>query len=156
MSKEFAKLPTEILLMISKHLVLYYAISSLSGFRRPNRCTIEPLKDVWATHFSLNGIDYIASLSNAPQPGSRQLWKASDSREDHYLYIAEDHLGIRQIVNDPQVISAEERHNGWWRTLPIVSPILTSSGDVSFSFCQNLPFLHAARALNCGVSQPLH
>ncbi|GKU02606.1 hypothetical protein FLAG1_00003 [Fusarium langsethiae] len=129
MSKNFVKLPTEVLLMINEHLVLHYAIASLSGPGRPDRWTIEPLKDVWATHFSLNGIDYIASLSNSPRPGSRLLWRAPDSREDSYLYISEDHLGIRRIVNDPLVVSVEERRSGWWRTLPIVSPILTFTDD---------------------------
>ncbi|KAI6763605.1 hypothetical protein FGRA07_09074 [Fusarium graminearum] len=129
MSKKFAKLPTEILFIINKHLVLYYAIASLSGLRQPGRWTIEPFKDVWATHFSLNSIDYIASLSNEPKPGSRLLWKAPESREDQHIYISEDHLGITQIVNDPLAASVEERHSGWWRTLPIASPLLTFSGD---------------------------
>ncbi|KAG8356227.1 hypothetical protein FVEN_g6110 [Fusarium venenatum] len=128
-SKKFTNLPTEILFMINKHLVLHYTIVSLSGLGRPGRWTIEPLKDVWATHFSLNGIDYIASLSNTQRLGSQLLWKASNNREDHYLYISEDHLGIRQIVNDPPAVSAEERNSGWWRTLPVVSPILTFSDD---------------------------
>lgn len=134
MSKKFAKLPTEILFIINKHLVLYYAIASLSGLRQPGRWTIEPFKDVWATHFSLNSIDYIASLSNEPKPGSRLLWKAPESREDQHIYISEDHLGITQIANDPLAASVEERHSGWWRTLPIASPLLTFSGDVSSSF----------------------
>ncbi|KAH7185315.1 uncharacterized protein B0J16DRAFT_341326 [Fusarium flagelliforme] len=129
MSDEFPKVPTEILLLINKHLILHYAIASLSCLRRPGRCTIEPLKDVWAKHFSLNGNEYIASLSNAPEPGSRLLWKDSESREDNCLYFSEDHLGIRQIFNDPVVALAEERQSGWWRTLPITSPILSFSHD---------------------------
>lgn len=136
MSDKFPRVPTEILLLINKHLILHYAIASLSCLRRPGRCTIEPLKDVWAKHFSLNGNEYIASLSNAPEPGSRLLWKASESRQDNCLFFSEDHLGIRQIFDDPVVASAEERESGWWRTLPITSPILTFSHDVSFPACQ--------------------
>ncbi|RGP62448.1 hypothetical protein FLONG3_10220 [Fusarium longipes] len=129
MRKEFTNLPTEILFMVNKHLVLHYAIASLSGLRRPKRWRVAPHKDVWATHFSLNGIDYISSLSNTPRLGSQLLWKASDSREEQYLYISEDYLGIRHIVNDPSMKSAEERHNGLWRTLPIEGPILNFYDD---------------------------
>lgn len=155
MSNKFTKLPTEILFMINKHLILHYAIASLSGLRRPSRCTIEPLKDVWATHFSLNGVEYIASLSNAPRPGGRLLWKATESHEDQYLYFSEDHLGIRQIVDDPAVVSTKESRPGWWRTLPIMGPNITCFDDVSFPFIGSLLFSHEVRVSNYGVLQPL-
>ncbi|KAF5540123.1 hypothetical protein FNAPI_10580 [Fusarium napiforme] len=129
MSKKFTNLPPEILLMINKHLVLHYAIASLSHVSRSRQCTIEPLKDVWATHFVLDGIEYIASVSNTPKPGSRLLWRELRSREDNFLFISEDHLGIRQIVNDPGAVTSKQGNSGWWRTLPITSKFLSVSDD---------------------------
>ncbi|KAF5674883.1 hypothetical protein FHETE_2634 [Fusarium heterosporum] len=116
MRREFGVLPTEILFMVNQYLVLHYAIASLSHVSRPGRCTLEPMGDVWAKHFNLDGIEYIVSLSNSPQLGSRLLWKALNEKEDNALYISEDHLGIRQIVNDPSEISTEEQYEArWWR-----------------------------------------
>lgn len=132
MSEKFTSLPPEILLMICKHLVLHYAIASLSHVSRSIQCTIEPLKDVWATHFDLDGIEYIASLSNMPKPGSSQLWREVEGQQENYIFISEDHLGIRQIVNDPGAVASVQGSSGWWRTLPITSKVLSFSDDVSF------------------------
>ncbi|KAF4455325.1 hypothetical protein F53441_2340 [Fusarium austroafricanum] len=130
MSDKFANIPPEILLMVNKYLFLYYTIASLSHVSQPDQCTIEPLRDVWATHFNLDGVEYIASLSNSPQPGSRLLWKAVEEQEESFLYISEDHLGIRQITNNPTGVSIEKQDNsGWWRTLPITSKTLSFSDD---------------------------
>ncbi|KAM0249583.1 hypothetical protein ACHAP5_002709 [Fusarium lateritium] len=123
-------LPNEILFMVNKYLVRHYAIASLSCGCQSGRCTIEPLKNVWAEHFCVDGVEYIANLSNSPKPGSRLLWDAPSKREDSFLYISEDHLGIRKVINDLTDILHEEQNNsGWWRTLPITSPVLTFSGD---------------------------
>ncbi|PNP82110.1 hypothetical protein FNYG_04563 [Fusarium nygamai] len=129
MSEKFTNLPPEILLMVSKHLVLHYAIASLSHVSRSRQCTIEPYKDVWATHLDLDGIEYIASLSNTPKLGSRLLWREFRSQEENFLFISEDHLGIRQIVNDPGAVTSEQGNLGWWRTLPITSKVLSFSDD---------------------------
>ncbi|KAF5581500.1 hypothetical protein FPCIR_10152 [Fusarium pseudocircinatum] len=129
MSKKFTNLPPEILLMANKHLVLHHAIASLSHVSRSRQCTIEPLKDVWATHLDLDGIEYIASLSNTPKPGSRLLWREAKEQEESYLFISEDHLGIRQIVNDPGAVTSKQGNSGWWRTLPITSKFLSFSDD---------------------------
>ncbi|KAF5620912.1 hypothetical protein F52700_11070 [Fusarium sp. NRRL 52700] len=129
MSEKFTNLPPEILMMMSKHLVLHYAIASLSHASRSSQYTIEPLKDVWATHFDLDGIEYIASLSNTPKPGSRLLWREVEDQEEKYLFISEDHLGIRQMVNDPGAATSAQGSSGWWRTLQITSKILSFSDD---------------------------
>ncbi|KAM0195132.1 hypothetical protein ACHAPA_005729 [Fusarium lateritium] len=128
--REVSILPNEILFMVNKYLVRHYAIASLSCGSQSGRCTIEPLKSVWAEHFCVDGVEYIANLSNSPKPASRLLWNAPSKREDSFLYISEDHLGIRKVINDPTDISHEGQNNsGWWRTLPITSPMLTFSGD---------------------------
>ncbi|KAF5599989.1 hypothetical protein FPANT_2866 [Fusarium pseudoanthophilum] len=129
MSKKFTNLPPEILLMVSKYLVLHYAIASLSHVSRSRQCTIEPLKDVWATHLVVDGVEYVASLSNMPKPGSRLIWRESMSQEKTHLFISEDHLGIRQIVNDPGAVTSQQGSPGWWRTLPITSKVLSFSDD---------------------------
>ncbi|KAL9567047.1 hypothetical protein ACKAV7_008816 [Fusarium commune] len=129
MSEKFTNLPPEILLMVNKHLVLHYAIASLSHVSQSSQCTIEPLKDVWATHVDLDGIEYVASLSNTPKPGNRLLWKEFEDQEENYLFISEDHLGIRKIVNDPGAFVMEHGSSGWWRTLPISSKVLSFSDD---------------------------
>ncbi|KAF4955359.1 hypothetical protein FGADI_4603 [Fusarium gaditjirri] len=129
MSEKFTNLPPEILLMVNKHLVLHYAIASLSHVSQSSQCTIEPSKDVWATHVDLDGIKYVASLSNTPKPGSRLLWKEFEGQGEKYLFISEDHLGIRKIVNDPGAFAMEHGSSGCWRTLPITSKVLSFSGD---------------------------
>jgi hypothetical protein len=141
MSEKFTNLPPEILLMVSKHLVLHYVIASLSHASQSSQCTIEPLKDVWATHFNLDGTEYIASLSNTPQPGSRLLWRDSKDQEENFLFISEDYFGIRQIVNDAAAVTTEQGNSGWWRTLPITSKALSFSDDVSF-----VPFIISCRS----------
>ncbi|KAF5675253.1 hypothetical protein FDENT_9807 [Fusarium denticulatum] len=129
MSEKFTNIPPEILLMVSKHLVLHYAIASLSHVSRSRQCTIEPSKDVWATHLDVDGIEYVASLSNTPKPGSRLLWREVDDQEEKYLFISEDHLGIRQIIKDPGAVISQQGSSGWWRTLPITSKVLSFSDD---------------------------
>ncbi|KAF5702997.1 hypothetical protein FMUND_13218 [Fusarium mundagurra] len=129
MSQKFTNLPPEILLMVSKHLVLHYAIASLSHASRSRQCTIEPLKDVWATHLDLDGIEYIGSLSNTQKPGSRLLWSQVEDQEENYLFISEDHLGIRQIVNASGAVTSNQGSSDWWRTLPITNKFLSFSAD---------------------------
>ncbi|KAF4440906.1 hypothetical protein FACUT_3123 [Fusarium acutatum] len=129
MSEKFTNLPPEILLMMNKHLVLHYAIASLSHVSRSIQCTIEPLKDVWATHLDLDGIEYIASLSNTPKPGSRLLWGELKGHGEKILFISEDHLGIRQVVDDPGAVTSKQGSSGWWRTLPVTSKVLSFSDD---------------------------
>ncbi|KAM0355666.1 hypothetical protein ACHAPU_000051 [Fusarium lateritium] len=158
MSREFAILPTEILFMVDQYLVLHYAIASLSHVSRPGRCTIEPLGDVWAKHFNLDGVEYIASLSNSPQLGSRLLWKAPDEQEYNVLYISEDHLGIIQIVIDPAEISTEEQCSSrWWRTLPTTNTTLSFSDDVSLAMNSGISlFLLRNRVSSYEVLQRPH
>ncbi|KAF4969731.1 hypothetical protein FSARC_3074 [Fusarium sarcochroum] len=130
MGDKIARLPAEILLMVTKYLVPHYAIASTSHVSRTNRYTIEPLKDVWATYFNLDGVAYIASLSNSPRPGSRLLWNAPKVKDGNVLFISEDHLGIRHIINDRTAVPVEEQgSSGWWRTLPIDDRALAFSGD---------------------------
>ncbi|KAH7236298.1 hypothetical protein BKA59DRAFT_549043 [Fusarium tricinctum] len=130
LSREFAILPNEILFMVNKYLVRHYAIASLLCASLPGSCTIEPLKSVWADYFCLDGVEYIANLSNSPKPGSRLLWDAPSKREKNFLYISEDHLGVRQVINDSIDLSHEEQNNsGWWLTLPITSPEVIFYGD---------------------------
>ncbi|KAF5602630.1 uncharacterized protein FSUBG_7681 [Fusarium subglutinans] len=129
MSQKFTNLPPEILLMMNKHLVLHYAIASLSHVSRSIQYTVEPLKDVWATHVNLDGIEYISSLSNTPKPGSRLLWREFKGQEENFLFISEDHLGIRQVVNNPGAVTSVQGSSGWWRTLPITSKFLSFSDD---------------------------
>ncbi|KAF4496320.1 hypothetical protein FAGAP_7533 [Fusarium agapanthi] len=129
MSEKFTNLPPEILLMMNKHLVLHYAIASLSHVSRSIQYTIEPLKDVWATHVDLDGIEYISSLFNTPKPGSRLLWREFKGQEENFFFISEDHLGIRWVVNNPGAVTSVQGSSGWWRTLPITSKVLSFSDD---------------------------
>ncbi|KAF9782571.1 hypothetical protein IL306_010797 [Fusarium sp. DS 682] len=73
-----------------------------------------------------------------PEPGSRLLWRESEAQDENFLFISEDYLGIRQIVNDAGAVSIEKQSNsGWWCTLPIESKVLyfTDDGLKLRSFC---------------------
>lgn len=118
--------------MVNKYLVRPYAIASLPRASLPSACTIEPLKSVWADYFCIDGVEYITRLSNTPKPGSRLLWDAPSKREKNFLYISEDHVGVRQVINDSIDLPHEDQNNSeWWRTLPITSPEVIFYGDVS-------------------------
>ncbi|KAF4973787.1 hypothetical protein FZEAL_9234 [Fusarium zealandicum] len=114
-------LPAEIWSMVTQHLICDYAIAEISAIRPKTTFTIDVSGDVWATHVSIDCVDYISSLSNSPRAGSKLVWGATDSAAGHVVYISEDHLGIRQIIDNLADAPEKQQSLGppWWRTVSV-------------------------------------
>ncbi|PHH73122.1 hypothetical protein CDD80_4031 [Ophiocordyceps camponoti-rufipedis] len=77
--------------------------------------------DVWASYVSLEGVDYVASLSNERQPSSSLVYTPRSGRRVDAIYVAENHLGIIQVIfgNTSQVPDIGPREGVWWSILRV-------------------------------------
>ncbi|KAI1207663.1 uncharacterized protein F4807DRAFT_434089 [Annulohypoxylon truncatum] len=120
-------LPYEIKSNIAQNLLREYAVVKARScwvdareFQKSTDLCINPSKTVWARYIEFEGVKYIASITNEPSDGHETLFKPSSSSRVDYVYISEDHLGIRQMVFSPsQAPTVPPLPGIWWRILPI-------------------------------------
>ncbi|KAK4246434.1 hypothetical protein C7999DRAFT_15431, partial [Corynascus novoguineensis] len=90
-------LPAELRLMVARHLVRLCAIvttQALWATRESFDCSVDMSKDVWASYVHIDGIRYLAGLSNdRERAGSEpsKLVRAGNGFHSNTLYILEDH-----------------------------------------------------------------
>jgi len=101
-SQETTRLPAEVWFEIAELLTREYAIATARKAwltRRSFDCCIDTSANVWARFVSIDGVHYVANLTNTPVPGRgyNQIFHADKPPPTDILYILEDHLGIRQI-----------------------------------------------------------
>ncbi|KAF4978339.1 hypothetical protein FZEAL_5261 [Fusarium zealandicum] len=132
LGKKFGRLSTELWSMVTadEDLVRCYAIAEIPVNRQQTVYTINPSAAVWSTYVSIDGIEYVSSLSNRPSAGGRLVWDDSPL-SDHILYMSEDCLGIRQIIKDPKAAHPTDNlgYSAWWRTFPATSELLSFKTD---------------------------
>ncbi|KAK4041709.1 hypothetical protein C8A01DRAFT_14573 [Parachaetomium inaequale] len=100
----YPALPAEVWLMVARHLVRPCAITTtetLWAARESYDCCVDMSKDVWARYVHIDGIRYLAALSNHQKGAgihSCKLVDAGSVSQSTMLYILQDHLGVRQLV----------------------------------------------------------
>lgn len=91
---------------------------------RPSDFVIDLSRDVYATYTRLEGAMYLQSLDNAPQlEGGKRIFDAGQGRIVENIYVAYNHLGIRNIRftlpghDLPQLLRDCHRGGVWWTGL---------------------------------------
>ncbi|KAI1820331.1 hypothetical protein F4861DRAFT_73742 [Xylaria intraflava] len=96
------EIPLELCQLIAGYLVRECAIVTYQELARnvhPSEFIIDLSQDVYATYKRIEGVAYVQSLRNTPQPdgaGTRIL-AARPEQVIRKIYVAYDHLGIRSI-----------------------------------------------------------
>ncbi|RMJ07833.1 hypothetical protein CDV36_012563 [Fusarium kuroshium] len=120
LKRNLGRLPTEVWDFVAKNLVCEFATVAIPVVEPKTVFTIDPLEAVWAKYVEIDGVKYVRSVSNHQNSGGRLLWDKPKSPTGHVVYISEDHLGINEITNSPEVTqSAQNRVPTWWRTIPV-------------------------------------
>ncbi|EFX04990.1 hypothetical protein CMQ_5252 [Grosmannia clavigera kw1407] len=131
-----AVLPVETSAMIMRMLVRWFAASSTKQLwedRTSCGAVLDCAKGVWAQYVHVDGVRYIAKLTSSPEADGIRLLNGETASEKTVLYVAEDHLGVRQLVfaepdRDLSTLpgvtgpvdvakSSDGRASIWWRTL---------------------------------------
>lgn len=118
----------ELLYMIAAHCVQNLAarstvllgLESMTSNSGKRTGTVDASKDIWVTKTCFEGYKYIKTLANErPLCGEAILLREENPDQAVVtVYVAEDHLGVRDIVFcGPGKLAAEERPGVWWRTI---------------------------------------
>lgn len=124
-------LPLELLNKIAGYSFKSHAAQSILRRRRELKSghitgrsavnEVDVYKDIWVTYTSFEGIKYIQTLANERGPEKSILLRKAESTENEItMYVAEDHLGIRDLLFSDSLnnIPAVQEHEGvWWRTM---------------------------------------
>lgn len=129
-SKTTPTLPPELLSQITAYchssFAVEYAMARLAlGYTKVNARTtsISMSQRIWAHFTTFEGVNYIASLSNAADDLHTELIFEPDVfRSLRSIHTAENHLGIRKIIfhyseTSPEVEQCEEL---WWRNIHLL------------------------------------
>ncbi|KAL6879171.1 hypothetical protein J3F83DRAFT_725345 [Trichoderma novae-zelandiae] len=114
-------LPLELWHKIAEHMLPHYAAANArSLWKRPKPTPVHLAKDIWCEYVELEGIRYVARLSNTPFVGWELIYRPS-GETIQYIFTGENHLGVMRVLfstgsNVPQV---DEAPGIWWRTVNI-------------------------------------
>lgn len=90
--------------MVARHPVRLCATvttQALWATRKSFACSVDVSEDVWASYAHIDGIRYLAGLSNVRERGgseSSRVVHASNGFHSNTLYILEDLLGVGQLI----------------------------------------------------------
>lgn len=139
--KTWARLPLEIWWAVARLLARECATSTITETwlaHRSSSCFIDVSSSLWARYILIEGVFYVADLSNSPSHGSGciQIFDASKMPPADTLYVLDDHLGIRQILfarsdNPAKLPTLDTKPGLWWRTISISSHKFQAKSDVS-------------------------
>ncbi len=149
----YGRLPLELWLQVAGELVRECAISTAQTLWQ-HRSSADRQVDielgVWASYVCIDGVRYIADLSNAvdSRSSSAMILHVCKTSEINVVYSLEDHLGIRRLVFASQEDTAKPpsfpgsgKMNGlWWQTIPLRSRKLEAKSDVSYRPCPLMLF----------------
>jgi hypothetical protein len=111
--------------------------------QQPESCFISLSTKLWVRYILLEGVRYIQSITNEQPPdGSAAVQLAYDPTSVAAMFVAEDHLGVRDLLFTPssERPAIEEQSNVWWRTVRDPNAMLEAKTNVStFLYRQ---FLH--------------
>jgi len=135
------RLPYELCDIVARYCVREYAF--------------ELSKPVWARYASLDGVPCIVSLANEQSSADAVPIARSDSLIET-IYVAEDHLGVREVHFAGPLGKARDHPNPglWWRAIRVHGPELEGQTDVRY--VNSLPVeicscKYASRVPNCAA-----
>lgn len=140
--RTYGKLSPELWRIISDddELIRLYIIAEMALTRRRSQWSVDLEGPVWATYTSIDGTEYVSSMSKLPTPGARQVWDGVPSSEKRPLYVSRDHLGIRAVLTN--IAFAEvETNSSYWQTIWVDSEKVSFTGDVGTNH-RETPFGH--------------
>lgn len=82
------------------------------------------LAGIWACYIKIDGIRYFASFANRPSGNAQLILSIEKAAGVRTMYVAEDHLGIRQVhFGDADKSMPPKTDKGvsglWWRTFSV-------------------------------------
>ena len=133
------KLPLELRLIIAKDLVRECAnitTQELWCTRPSSDAKIDILLGVWAHYVYIDGIRYVARLTNKEEVNCTKILDASKASKVRFMYVLQNHLGIRQVVfatsGAAKIPSYHSQKGGLQsKTIEIQSTKLKAKSDVS-------------------------
>ncbi|KAI0426950.1 hypothetical protein F5Y09DRAFT_317545 [Xylaria sp. FL1042] len=118
------RLPPELALMVAQYCIRIYAIAAVClPITQPSIYSIDILVGIWASYVVIDGVQYLASFANQPSDNAQLILSTKAAANVDRMYIAEDHLGIRQVYfgNGDPPRSAFNLLEVWWKTLSLRS-----------------------------------
>jgi hypothetical protein len=111
-------------------LIRLYTIGELFLQHRKTEWSVDLSLPVSITVVRMDGVEYVASLTNYSGIASRQTRLIIPSEFSNF-YIANDHLGIRRVTSNPKESSLDTVHPAYWKTVSTNRQTITFRGDVS-------------------------
>lgn len=139
--EQYDRLPLELCLQVAQYCLAdskFAADFSISLarnlLRTPFSGRVNITLPVWARYITFEGVKYIAYLTNKrPEEDCQDISRICEPGLDRLFFIAQDHLGVREIISSRNVECIPERQGLWWRTIRISDrdPYLQYRTDVS-------------------------
>jgi hypothetical protein len=131
--KAYGKLSPELWHIVSDDdkLIRLYTIAEISLHHRQTEWFVNPSLAMLSTTVSMDGVQYVGSLTNSSGIVSRQATTLIPSSEFKNLYVENDHMGIRLITSEPNEVSLDTIYPAYWQTVSTDKQTLTFRGDVS-------------------------
>lgn len=135
LQRTYGNLSPELWRMVSDddELIRLYTIAEITLICRKSEWSADLATPVWATHITVDGVEYMSSLSRSPTHGACLAWNSVLSSDTRCLYVSSDHLGIRQIISDMDLAQVNVSGPVYWQTLSVERQTILFAGDVSIN-----------------------
>ncbi|VTO89791.1 unnamed protein product [Fusarium graminearum] len=131
LQRTYGNLSPELWRMVSDddELIRLYTIAEITLICRKSEWSADLATPVWATHITVDGVEYVSSLSRSPTHGACLAWNSVLSSDTRCLYVSSDHLGIRQIISDMDLAQVNVSGPVYWQTLSVERQTILFAGD---------------------------
>ncbi|KAK6715927.1 hypothetical protein SNK04_006881 [Fusarium graminearum] len=121
LQRTYGNLSPELWRMVSDddELIRLYTIAEITLICRKSEWSADLATPVWATHITVDGVEYVSSLSRSPTHGACLAWNS----------VLSDHLGIRQIISDMDLAQVNVSGPVYWQTLSVERQTILFAGD---------------------------
>ncbi|KAF4339887.1 hypothetical protein FBEOM_6185 [Fusarium beomiforme] len=129
--KAYGKLSPELWRIVSDddELIRLYAIAEISLHHRKTDWSVSPSLPLCSRNVRVDGVEYVSSLTNSSGVVRRQTSQVTHPAKNDVLYISRDHLGIRQVITDPNKARPDTVYQAYWQTVPTNNQALSFRGD---------------------------
>ncbi|KAJ2987446.1 hypothetical protein NUW58_g4501 [Xylaria curta] len=116
------RLPQELALLTVQYCIREYAIAAAwLRIAEPNTYSVDITSGIWAFYVIIDGVQYFASFANESSANAQLILSSKKAANAQRMYVAEDHLGIRQvhIGNSTLPVLGRSTPRLWWRTFSV-------------------------------------